>query len=151
MASFAQPRLSSRLSLSRCPRCLNTSHSWVFLSSQATVGQEPTLLAPAPRGCRTAASGYRKTGSSLALRLRALPRAMVLGGSWDLVSKVISALIGIILMVTLFITLVTKSHDPPSDHHGGPRQHPSRIQPARFERRPNEKRGRMSQAQIVTS
>ena len=43
----------------------------------------------------------------------------VLGGSWDLVSKVISPLIGVISsykivisIVTLFITLVTKSHDP---------------------------------------
>ena len=36
----------------------------------------------------------------------------VLGGSWDLVSKVISTLIGVISIVTLTITLVTKSHDP---------------------------------------
>ena len=36
----------------------------------------------------------------------------VLGGSWDLVSKVISTLIGVISIVTLVITLVTKSHDP---------------------------------------
>ena len=40
----------------------------------------------------------------------------VLGGSGDLVSKVISPLIGVIsnymYIVTLFITLVTKSHDP---------------------------------------
>ena len=36
----------------------------------------------------------------------------VLGGSWDLVSEVISTLIGIISIVTLIITLVTKSHDP---------------------------------------
>ena len=36
----------------------------------------------------------------------------LLGGSWDLVSKVISTLIGVISIVTLTITLVTKSHDP---------------------------------------
>ena len=36
----------------------------------------------------------------------------MLGGSWDLVSKVISTLIGVISTVTLIITLVTKSHDP---------------------------------------
>ena len=36
----------------------------------------------------------------------------LLGGSWDLVSKVIGTLIGVISMVTLIITLVTKSHDP---------------------------------------
>ena len=36
----------------------------------------------------------------------------ILGGSWDLVSKVISTLIGVISIVTLLITLVTKSHDP---------------------------------------
>ena len=36
----------------------------------------------------------------------------LLGGSWDLVSKVISTLIGVISIVTLIITLVTKSHDP---------------------------------------
>ena len=35
-----------------------------------------------------------------------------LGGSWDLVSKVISTSIGVISIVTLIITLVTKSHDP---------------------------------------
>ena len=37
---------------------------------------------------------------------------MLLGGSWDLVSKVISTLIGVISIVTLIITIVTKSHDP---------------------------------------
>ena len=39
----------------------------------------------------------------------------LLGGSWDLVSTVISTLIGvirIITIVTLFTTPVTKSHDP---------------------------------------
>ena len=36
----------------------------------------------------------------------------MLGGSWDLVSKVISTLIGVLSTVTLIITLVTKSHDP---------------------------------------
>ena len=35
-----------------------------------------------------------------------------LGGSWDLVSKVISTLIRVISIVTLIITLATKSHDP---------------------------------------
>ena len=54
--------------------------------------------------------------------------AAILGGSWDLVSKVIgtligvigtrigviSTLIGVIILVSLFLTLVTKSHDPPS-------------------------------------
>ena len=40
-----------------------------------------------------------------------------LGGSWDLVSRVISTLIGVgvhvtITIVTFFITSVTKSHDP---------------------------------------
>ena len=36
---------------------------------------------------------------------------------WDLVSKVIRTLIGVIssyTIVALFITLITKSHDPPS-------------------------------------
>ena len=36
----------------------------------------------------------------------------VLGGSWDLVSKVISTLFGVISIVTLIISPVTKSHDP---------------------------------------
>ena len=36
----------------------------------------------------------------------------LLGGSCDLVSKVISTLIGVISIATLIITLVTKSHDP---------------------------------------
>ena len=36
----------------------------------------------------------------------------LLGGSWGLVSKIISTLIGVISIVTLVITLVTKSHDP---------------------------------------
>ena len=43
---------------------------------------------------------------------------ILLGGSWDLVSKVISTLCGVISIVTLIITLVTKSHDPLS---GSPR------------------------------
>ena len=34
----------------------------------------------------------------------------LLGGSWDLVSKVISTVIGVISIVTLIITQVTKSH-----------------------------------------
>ena len=37
---------------------------------------------------------------------------ILLGGSWDLVSKVISTLSGVISVVTSIITLVTKSHDP---------------------------------------
>ena len=37
---------------------------------------------------------------------------VILGGSWDLVSKVISTLTGVISIVTLFISLLTKSHDP---------------------------------------
>ena len=36
----------------------------------------------------------------------------VLKGSWDLVSRVISTLIEVISIVTLIITLITKSHDP---------------------------------------
>ena len=40
------------------------------------------------------------------------PVQTLLGGSWDLVSKVISTLIGVISIVTLVITLVNKSHDP---------------------------------------
>ena len=40
------------------------------------------------------------------------PPHVLLGGSWDLVIKVISTLIGVISIVTLTITLVTKSHDP---------------------------------------
>ena len=39
----------------------------------------------------------------------------LLGGSWDLVSKVISTLIGVISNYKysyLFLTLFTKSHDP---------------------------------------
>ena len=37
---------------------------------------------------------------------------LLLGGSWDLVSTVISTLTGVMSIVTLIITLVTKSHDP---------------------------------------
>ena len=37
--------------------------------------------------------------------------ATLLGGSRDLVSEVISTLIGVISIVTLIITPVTKSHD----------------------------------------
>ena len=37
---------------------------------------------------------------------------VLLVGSWDLVSKVISTLIAVISTVTLIITPVTKSHDP---------------------------------------
>ena len=39
----------------------------------------------------------------------------LLGGSWDLVSKVISTLNEVISIVTLIITIVTKSHDPSSN------------------------------------
>ena len=42
----------------------------------------------------------------------------LLGGSCDLVSKVISTLIGVISIVTLIIALVTKSHDPSSRVRG---------------------------------
>ena len=42
----------------------------------------------------------------------------ILGGSWDLVSKVISTLTGVISIVTLIITPVTKSHDPLSTGPG---------------------------------
>ena len=38
----------------------------------------------------------------------------LLGGSWDLVSKDISTLIGVISRVTIIITLVTKSHETAS-------------------------------------
>ena len=38
----------------------------------------------------------------------------ILGGSWDLVSKVISTLSGVISVATSIITPDTKSHDPPS-------------------------------------
>ena len=44
----------------------------------------------------------------------------ILKGPWDLVSKVITTLIGVISIVTLLITLVTKSHDPLST--GEPRK-----------------------------
>ena len=40
----------------------------------------------------------------------------MLGGSWDLVSKVISTLSGVTSVVTVIITVVTKSHDPLSGH-----------------------------------
>ena len=39
-------------------------------------------------------------------------RLGLLRGSWDLVSKVRSTLTGVISIVTLFITLLTKSRDP---------------------------------------
>ena len=39
----------------------------------------------------------------------------LLRGSWDFVRKVISTLIGVTSIVTLRITLVTKSHDPLSN------------------------------------
>ena len=45
-------------------------------------------------------------------KLPAPATSTLLGGSWDLVSKVIRTLIGVISIVTLIITLVTKSHDP---------------------------------------
>ena len=45
----------------------------------------------------------------------------LLGGSWDLVSKVISTLIGVISIVTLIITLVTRSQDPLSKLYKTPK------------------------------
>ena len=41
--------------------------------------------------------------------------SVILGGSWDLVSEVVSILSRVRSMVTLFITLVTKSHEPGSN------------------------------------
>ena len=38
-----------------------------------------------------------------------------MGWSWDLVSKLISTLVGVIVIVILIITPVTKSHDPLSN------------------------------------
>ena len=58
---------------------------------------------------------YEKAGSLHKMRIL---RILVVEGSWDLVSRVISSLIGVMsnynYIVTLLITLVTKSHDPPS-------------------------------------
>ena len=51
-------------------------------------------------------------GSVLGLDSKTLRFRGLLGGSWDLVSKVISTLRGVISVVTLITTLVTKSHDP---------------------------------------
>ena len=56
----------------------------------------------------------------LQAEFRALSYEALLGGSWDLVSKVISTLIGVISIVTLTTTLVTKSHDPLSRSQPGP-------------------------------
>ena len=52
------------------------------------------------------------------LKFARLARFNVLGGSWDLVSMVISTLIGVINIVTPITTLVTKSHDPLSTGFG---------------------------------
>ena len=62
--------------------------------------------------CSFSPSDFRVEG--LATTPNLLQVLQVLGGSWDLVSKVISPLIGVISIVTLLITLVTNSHDPPS-------------------------------------
>ena len=63
------------------------------------------------RACRV--SGLGLGGCRVLARFLRVSR--LLGGSWDLVSKVISALIGVnvvISMVTLTISRVTKTHDP---------------------------------------
>ena len=54
------------------------------------------------------------TGCRVAVCKRSGKAGSLLGGSWDLVSKVISTLIGVISIVTLFIIPLTKSHDPSS-------------------------------------
>ena len=53
----------------------------------------------------------------------------LLKGSWDLVSKVISEAISNEEYITLLITLVTKSRDPPSRVYAGTYQDP----PSAFE------------------
>ena len=41
-------------------------------------------------------------------------RASLLGGSWVVISRVISPLIGVISIVTLLITPLIPTHEPPS-------------------------------------
>ena len=41
-------------------------------------------------------------------------RASLLGGSWVVISRVISPLIGVIILVTLLITPLITTHEPPS-------------------------------------
>ena len=43
-----------------------------------------------------------------------LYRAMLLGGSWVVISRVISTLIWVISIVILLITLLITTHEPPS-------------------------------------
>ena len=42
---------------------------------------------------------------------------LLLGGSWVVISGVISPLIGVISVVTLLITLLATTHEPPSGSH----------------------------------
>ena len=48
------------------------------------------------------------------LRFRVKGEQLVLGGSWVVISGVISPLIGVITIVTLIITPLITSHEPPS-------------------------------------
>ena len=52
-------------------------------------------------------------GSSEPLALVQLPGGL-LGGSWVVISRVISPLIGVIIIVTLLITPLITTHEPPS-------------------------------------
>ena len=61
------------------------------------------------------------------LKPRLRSRNTILGGSWVVISEVISPLIWVIGIVTLLITLLTTTFDPPSrpgweeaSHIGGP-------------------------------
>ena len=51
-------------------------------------------------------------------RVRALAVQSLLGGSWVVISGVISPLIWVISFVTLLITLLTTTHEPPSTSRG---------------------------------
>ena len=58
------------------------------------------------------------TGSAGALSRPWLVELDLLGGSWVVISGVISPLIWVISIVTLLITLVITTHEPPSSRLG---------------------------------
>ena len=68
----------------------------------------PICAGSSARRCAASTSGSAHVGAVFFAKQR--QQALLLGGSWDLVSKVISPL-------TLVISLLTKSHDPLSRRH----------------------------------
>ena len=59
-------------------------------------------------------AAHRKACTKLYVKKLIKPLHLLLGGSWVVLSGVISPLIGVIIMVILLITVLIATHEPPS-------------------------------------